>query len=90
MTGDIDTPDDANQEQENSADEVSDDDIVLSIDDDIVDESTTEINVEELVAKVDADEAAKNREIREKLDALNEMRDDEFGSTYNFDLDEKL
>ena len=90
MSGDIDTPDDANQEQENSADEVSDDDIVLSIDDDIVDESTTEINVEELVAKVDADEAAKNREIREKLDALNEMRDDEFGSTYNFDLDEKL
>ena len=90
MTGDIDTPDDANQEQEDSADEVSDDDIVLSIDDDIIDESTTEINVEELVAKVDADEAAKNREIREKLDALNEMRDDEFGSTYNFDLDEKL
>lgn len=90
MTGDIDTPDDANQEQENSIDEVSDDDIVLSIDDDIVDGSTTEINVEELVAKVDADEAAKKREIREKLDALNEMRDDEFGSTYNFDLDEKL
>lgn len=92
MTGDVDTPGDSDQVEEVSTDEISDDTIVMSTDDDIVDVSTTtaEIDVEKLVEKVDADEAARQREIKEKLDALNEQRDDEFGSTYNFDLDKDL
>ena len=93
MTGDIDEPDDEGQIEEDSLDEVEDDDIDLTADDDIIDESTAEIKVDELVAKIDAedaDEAARHREIRQKIEALREQRDDEFGSTYNFDLDEEL
>ncbi len=90
MTGDNDTPDDTDPIEDEAVSEVSDDDIVLSTDDDISGASTMELNVEKLVETVDADEAARLREIKEKLDALNEGRDDKFGSTYNFDLDKDL
>jgi len=90
MTGDNDTPDDTDQVENEAAGEVSDDDIVLSTDEDISGASTMELNVEKLVEAVNADEAARQREIKEKLDALNEGRDDDFGSTYNFDLDKDL
>ena len=96
MTGNIDetgVSDPANDElSDEISDEVSDDDIVLSTDDE-PGGSTEEINVEALVAKIDladAEEAARKREIREKLEALNEQRDDKFGTTYNFDIDEDL
>ena len=104
MSGDIDEPGDKEQVENNlseddapediSEDEVSAEEIDLTADDDIIsDGSTAEIKVDELVAKIDSedpDEAARNRELRQKLDALNEQRDDEFGSTYNFNLDEDL
>ena len=95
MSGDIDEPGDKEQVENNlSDDEISAEDIDLTADDDIIsDGSTAEIKVDELVAKIDSedpDEAARNRELRQKLDALNEQRDDEFGSTYNFNLDEDL
>ena len=95
MSGDIDEPGDKEQVENNlSEDEISAEDIDLTADDDIIsDGSTAEIKVDELVAKIDSedpDEAARNRELRQKLDALNEQRDDEFGSTYNFNLDEDL
>ena len=103
MTGDIDEPADKDQVEENlsgddapediSDDEISAEEIDLTADDIISDGSTAEIKVDALVAKIDAedaDEAARNREVREKLDALNEQRDDEFGSTYNFNIDEDL
>ncbi len=104
MSGDIDEPGDKEQVENNlseddapediSADEVSAEDIDLTADDDIIsDGSTAEIKVDELVAKIDSedpDEVARNRELRQKLDALDEQRDDEFGSTYNFNIDEDL
>ncbi len=94
MTGDIDAPGEEDQVEETPIEEISDEDVVLSTDDDIdVGGSTAEIKVDELVAKIDltdAEEAARKREIQLKLDALNEGRDDEFGSTYNFDLDKDL
>lgn len=93
MTGDIDEPDDKAQVEEDSAKEVAEDDIDLTADDDIIGESTAEIKVDELVAKIDAedgDEAARHREIKQKIEALREQRDDEFGSTYNFNLDDEL
>jgi hypothetical protein len=90
MSGDIDPPGDTDQVEEDPVSEVSDDDVVLTTDDDISNASTMELNVEKLVEAVDADEAARQREIKEKLDALNEGRDDDFGSTYNFDLDKDL
>lgn len=91
MTGDIDNPGETNQIDEDDIDDVDDDDdIEIDDDSDDDDESTSEIDVDKLVAKVDAEEAARRREIRRKLEALREERDDEFGSTYNFDLDEKF
>ena len=87
MVGDIDAPGDTDQVEEDSLDEASDDDVVLSTDDDISGASTVELNIEKLVEHIDADEAARKRETKEKLEALDEQRDDKFGSTYNFDLD---
>jgi hypothetical protein len=93
MTADIDEPGNDDQVEESSTEEVRDEDIFLSTDDDVVGDSTAEIKVDELVAKIDstdAEESARQREIKEKLDALNDQRDDEFGSTYNFDIDKDL
>lgn len=93
MTGDIDNPGETDQIDEDDIDDVNDDDDLDINDDsdsDDDDDSTSEIDVEKLVVKIDAEEAARRREIRRKLEALREERDDEFGSTYNFDLDEKF
>ena len=93
MTGDIDEPGNDDQVEDSSTEEIRDEDIVLSTDDDVVGYSTAEIKVDELVAKIDAtdaEDAARQREIKEKLEALNDQRDDEFGSTYNFDIDKDL
>jgi hypothetical protein len=93
MTGDIDNPGETDQIDEDDIDDVDDDDDLDINDDDDSDDdddSTSEIDVEKLVVKIDAEEAARRREIRRKLEALREERDDEFGSTYNFDLDEKF
>jgi hypothetical protein len=98
MSGDIDEPGDKEQVENNlSEDEATDDtsevEIDLTADDEIVVDSTAEMKVDALVAKIDAedpDEAAHHREIRQKLDALDEQRDDEVGSTYNFNLDDDL
>ncbi len=90
MNGGNEIPGDKDQAEDGSTDEVSDEDVVMSTDENIVDESTVELNVDALVEDVDADEAARIREVKEKLDALNEQRDDKFGSTYNFNIDEDL
>ncbi len=98
MNGDIDATGDEDQVEDGLSDDetsedISDDEIDLTGDDDIIEDSTTEVNVDALVAKIDSenpDEAAHHREVREKLEALAEQRDDEFGSTYNFNLDDDL
>ncbi len=93
MTGDIDEPDDKDQVAEDSSTKVAEDEIDLTADDDIIDDSTAKIKVDELVAKIDAEDpndAAHNREVRKKIEALRDQQDDEFGSTYNFNLDEDL
>lgn len=103
MTGDIDKPGDEDQAEDSlpedeaaedeAAEDVSDEGIDLTVDDDIVVDSTAELKVDALVAKIDSedpDEAAHHREVRQKLEALDEQRDDEFGSTYNFNLDDDL
>jgi len=98
MSGDIDEPGDKDQVEDSppadgAAEDVSDDEIDLTVDDDIVADSTAEMNVDALVAKIDSEdpeEAAHHREVRQKLEALDEQHDDEFGSTYNFNLDDDL
>ena len=61
----------------------------------VLTEDSVEINVEELVADIEAsdgDDVEHKREAKKRLDALEEHlhEDDEFGSTYNFDLEDEL
>ena len=92
MNGNSNEPDTTEELDSDLVEDSSDDEIELLADDD-AGESTEEINVDAIVAKIDStdtEESARKREIRMKLEALNEQRDDEFGSTYNFDINEKL
>lgn len=86
-------------EVDDDVDEFPDADVTVVISDDVVDddegEMTAEVNVDELVAKVemsDAEALRKKREARKRFEELQERlrEDDEFGSTYNFDVDEDL
>ena len=94
MIGDVGEPGDTDPVEEDVADkDVSEKDIDLTVEDVIDDGSTAEIRVDALVAKIDsedAEELARQGEIRRKLEALDEGGDDEFGSTYNFNLDDDL
>ena len=75
----------------------TDDDAVID-DDDSDDDSidlTGEINVESLVAKLDAtpkDDLERKRQIRRRLEELREAREAarELDNTYNFNLDDEL
>lgn len=98
MNGDIE-----NDEKENIVDEevelteTSEDSIVLEdvADIDNVGDISVEINVEELVAKLEAsdgDAEDHKKEIHRRLEALNDEReaDQALDSTYNFNLDDDL
>jgi len=79
--------------EDETPDEASEEYIDLAADDDIVGGSTAEIAVDKLVEKIaseDPDEAARHREVRQKIEALDEGHDDELGNTYNFNLDDEL
>mgnify|MGYP001826593588 FL=1 len=77
-------------------DDLDGDDDVEDIDDeDNVGDISVEINVEELVAKLeatDSDDVARKREIRRRLEELEEMRrsSEDLDSTFNFNLDDDL
>ncbi len=81
-------------------DEVEDDDEALSADaldddDDNIGDISVEINVEELVAKLEAageDDVERKRLIRKRLNELEEQRREaqDIDSTYNFNLDDEL
>ena len=64
-------------------------------DDDNIGDISVEINVEELVAKIEAsgsDDASRKREIRRRLEDLQERRsnNEDLDSTYDFNLDDDL
>ena len=76
-------------------DDLDEDDDVEEMDDDNVGDISVEINVEELVAKLeatDSDDVARKREIRRRLEELEDMRraSKDLDSTFNFDLDDDL
>ena len=86
---DVEQDDTEDSDDELSA-EVLDDD-----DDDNVGDISVEINVEELVAKLEAtgeDDVARRRQIRKRLDELEDQRQSsrDLDSTYNFNLDDEL
>ena len=64
-------------------DDADDDDVDLSV----------ELNVEKLVAKleaVDEEDVHRKAEIRRRLEELNEQREQELDSTFNFNLDDDI
>lgn len=76
-----------------------DDDLELMSDDDEDDDNvgdlSVEINVDELVAKIegrDSDDARRRREIRRRLEEIREQREAEreLDSTFNFNLDDEF
>ena len=69
--------------------------IVMDTDVEEVSDATGEINVEELVAKIDNADAGKveqKRAVKARLDELSDRKltEEELGSTYTFDLDEDV
>lgn len=75
-------------------DVVEDDEETVVEDDDDGDDIdlTGEVNIDSLVAKLDAtpkDDLERKRQIRKRLEELREARD-ELESTYNFNLDDEL
>jgi hypothetical protein len=72
------------------------DTVVLTEDLDDIDElgdTSTELNVDDLVAKLDKeDDAARRKEIHRRLEELAETKREqaELDSTYNFNLDDEL
>jgi len=94
MNGEVDSGD-----KENFADDdfESEDTVVFTdvADVDNVGDISVEINVEELIAKIEAGEGdaeAHKKEIRRRLDELEEQRriEQELGGTFNFNLDDDL
>jgi hypothetical protein len=76
-------------------DDLDDDDDAEEMDDDNIGDISVEINVEELVAKLeatDSDDVARRREIRRRLEELEDMRraNEDLDSTFNFNLDDEL
>ena len=83
--------DDDVEEEASEVTSVSEDDV----DDDNIGDISVEINVEELVAKIEAsgsDDVSRKREIRKRLEDLEERRrnNDDLDSTYDFNLDDDL
>ena len=77
------------------------DDLTLSDDIDVIDDNdnvgdiSVEINVEELVAKIesdDGDDAQRKKEIHRRLEEIEDRRqvEKELDSTFNFNLDDDL
>lgn len=91
-------PVDVEDEDEDGFDASPDDTIVIATDDDDSDnvgDLSVELNVEELVAKLeatDSDDLARKREIKRRIEEAREQREAEenIGSTYNFNMDDDL
>lgn len=95
MNGDTDNPSNE-QTNDNGTDDISAEPEVTPAaaeDVDNVGDMSVEINVEELVAKIessDLDASEKEREIRKKLDKIQTQKKDDLDSTYNFNIDDEL
>ena len=103
ITGDSDVPEDDLVEDElaeddllkddSDDDEVSDTEIMASLNDDNVGDLSVELNVEELVANLEAADDTvleQKREIRRKIEEQRAQKEKELDSTYNINLDDDL
>lgn len=67
--------------------------VLTEVDEEPVGDPSVELNVEKLVAKIEAtdeEEVHRKAELRHKLEELQEQQDKELDSTYNFNLDEDV
>lgn len=81
------------QDEDTIVEETLNEDIELDLDDDNIGDLSVEINVEELVAKIestDGDDGDENRNVRKKLDRIRDQKNDEVEGTYNFNLDDDV
>ena len=85
-----------NTEKGDGSDDIEDDDnIVVADDGDDVSDLSGDINIEELVARLEntpKDALDRQRQIRRRIDELREEREvlKDLDNTYNFNLDEDL
>ena len=82
-----------NAEKGDGSDDIEDDDNIVVADD--VSDLPSDINIEELVAKLEStpkDALDRQRQIRRRIDELREEREalKDLDNTYNFNLDEEL
>lgn len=78
-------------EDEVRDDESSSEDVMPDIGGDTVIDVSGELEaIVEKLDKEDTDEAVHKREVRQRLEELEEKRDKELDSTFNFNLDEDL
>ncbi len=76
-----------------SADDATDENTVLTTDDEGFADTIVEANVDALVARMDsndADEVARKREARKRLEEVRQQKDDDLDGTFNFNLDDDL
>ena len=88
-------PDDIDDDEDDEDTESSDDTVVIATDDDDDDDNvgdlSVELNIEDLVAKLeatDSEDIARRRQIKRRLEELREERDamKDIDSTYNFNF----
>jgi hypothetical protein len=87
---DLDDDDTVDDDDDDVAGAIADGDIEVDFGDTVVDLSS-EFNVEELVARIeatDARDAAERARIRKRLEEIREMKESELDDTYNFNLDD--
>jgi hypothetical protein len=88
--------DDSVSEDEVSEAEIAEADVLAEVDVDNVGDLSVELNVEELLAKIEPDdddddeEAVHKREVRRKLEELRAQKEEELDSTFNINLDDDL
>lgn len=75
------------------SEDATDENMVLVTEDDKFADTAVEANVDALVARMDskdADEVARKRAARERLDELREQENKDLDDTFNFNLDDDL
>jgi len=91
ITDDSEVPEDDLVEDQAADEEVSETDIVMSLDEDNIGDLSVELNVEELVAKLEVTDdtmVRQKREIRHRIEEARAQKEKELDSTYNINLDD--
>lgn len=95
MNGDTDNQSNEQNGGDERNDVPPDETPAVSKEDDNVGDISVEINVEELVARIEsadanADATDKDHDVRKKLDEISQKKKDDLDSTYNFNIDDDL